>query len=224
MARIIWDQIGKRIFRTGVDHGVLYDYKDGSYQSGVAWDGLTNISKNPSGGEPTDMWADNIKYLTLRGAEQLGMTVECYTYPDEWKVCNGEAQLMAGVTIGQQNRKTFGLCYRNLVGNDTDGQTHGYELNLVYGCTTSPSEQSNSTVNDSPEAATFSYEISTTSVPVSGEDDQGNELKPTSCVTILSTAVDPAKLKELEDILYGTETEEPRLPLPDEIRTILAAG
>lgn len=224
MSKIVWDKVGEREFRTGADHGVLYLMKSGAYSNGVAWNGLTNVSKNPSGGEPTDMWADNIKYLTLRGAEQLGLTIECYTYPLEWSICNGEAEIVPGVTIGQQNRNYFGFSWRNLLGNDTEGTNYGYEINIAYGCTSSPSEQSNATVNDSPEAAAFSFEVSTTAVPVTGTDDDGNEFKPTASVTIKSTDVDADKLKALEDILYGTTTEEPRLPLPDEIMTIMAAA
>lgn len=226
MARLVWDQVGERTYRTGVDRGVLYGYKAGEYTDGTAWNGLTNVTKTPSGAEPTDMWADNIKYLTLRGAEQLGLTIECYTYPDVWAVYNGEAEVADGVTIGQQNRATFGFAYRNLIGNDTEGTAHGYELNLIYGCTSSPSEQANATINDSPEAATFSYEISTTSVPVSGTSKDGQELKPTASVVIDSRRVDAEALKKLEDILYGSAEGEdtPRLPLPDEIATIFAAG
>lgn len=221
--KITWDQIGQRKYKTGIDHGVLYPQKDGAYPKGVAWNGLTNVTETPSGAENNPLYADNIKYLNLKSAEDFGLTVECYTTPDEWEACNGEATVAEGVTVAQQSRNTFGLCYRTLLGNDTAGQDYGYELHLVYGCSASPSERSFGTVNDSPDAATFSYEISTISVPVEG-------FKPTSLLTIDSTKADKTKLAALEAILYGTDAgegvdvTEPRLPLPDEIIAMFAAA
>lgn len=231
MARAKWDQIGERTYETGVDHGMLYPQKNGAYPMGVAWNGLTTVTESPSGAESNALYADNIKYLNLRSAEDFGATVECYTAPVEWEECNGEATMTEGVTLGQQSRNSFGLCYRTKIGNDTDGEDHGYKLHLIYGASASPSERSYSTVNDSPEAITFSYEITTTAVPVDGNDVNGKPLKPTACITINSTKVDPDVLKALEDALYGTDgngTEgsgtDPHLPLPAELREIFAAG
>ena len=221
--KIKWDQIGQRKYKTGVDHGVLYPQDGGAYPKGVAWNGLTNVTETPSGAENNPLYADNIKYLNLKSAEDFGLTIECYTTPDEWESCNGEATAAEGVTIAQQSRNTFGLCYRTLLGNDTSGQDHGYELHLVYGCSASPSERSFGTVNDSPDAATFSYEISTISVPVEG-------FKPTSLIVIDSTKANKTKLAALEAILFGTdagdgvEATEARLPLPDEIIALFAAA
>ena len=221
--KIKWDQIGQRKYKTGVDHGVLYPQDGGAYPKGVAWNGLTNVTETPSGAENNPLYADNIKYLNLKSAEDFGLTIECYTTPDEWEACNGEATAAEGVTIAQQSRNTFGLCYRTLLGNDTSGQDYGYELHLVYGCSASPSERSFGTVNDSPDAATFSYEISTISVPVEG-------FKPTSLIVIDSTKANKTKLAALEAILFGTdagdgvEATEARLPLPDEVITLFAAG
>lgn len=217
MPRIEWDKIGERLYETGVEKGVFYPQSSaGAYSGGVAWNGLTGVTESPSGAEPTDLWADDIKYLTLRSAEQYGATIEAYTYPDEFAECNGEAEIAEGVVIGQQTRKTFGLSYVTKLGNDTDGMDHGYKIHLIYGCTASPSEKGYSTVNDSPEAITFSWEVSTTPVNVTG-------FKPTSQITIDSTKVDAAKLKSLEDILYGggTGNETARLPLPDEVATLI---
>lgn len=221
--KITWDQIGQRKYKTGIDHGVLYPQENGAYPKGVAWNGLTNVTETPSGAENNALYADNIKYLNLKSAEDFGLTIECYTTPDEWEACNGEATAAEGVTIAQQSRNTFGLCYRTLLGNDTAGQDYGYELHLVYGCSASPSERAFGTVNDSPDAATFSYEISTISVPVEG-------FKPTSLLTIDSTKADKTKLAALEAILYGTDASEgteatdARLPLPDEIIAMFAAA
>lgn len=215
MAKLVWDQDGQRMYETGTDRGVYYPRDDtGAYKGGVAWNGLTAVNENPSGAEPTDLWADNIKYLTLRSAEQFGATVESYTYPKEFGEANGEKELTAGVKIGQQARKSFGLCYRTKIGNDIDGEDHGYKLHLVYGCTASPSQRSYATVNDSPSAITFSHEISTVPVNVTGG-------KPTATVEVDSTVVSAAKMAALEEILYGSETEEARLPLPDEVATII---
>lgn len=227
MAMLKWDQAGERIYETGVDHGVLYPQKNGSYPKGVAWNGLISVTESPSGAEDNPLYADNMKYLNIKSNEDYGATIECYTYPDEWAACNGEADLATGVTLGQQRRNTFGLSYRTNIGNDTDGNDHGYKLHLVYGCSASPSEKSYSTINDSPEAITFSYEVTTTPIPVSGNDVDGNPFKPTAVITIDSTKVSKANLQALEKILYGSDEAsgtEARLPLPDELRTIFAAG
>lgn len=220
MSRLVWDQIGEKTFETGCDHGVLFPQKAGAYPLGVAWNGLTNVTKSPSGAENNALYADNIKYLNLQSAEEMGATVECYTYPAEWAQCNGEADLVQGVTLGQQKRNTFGLSWRTRIGNDTEGDSYGYKIHLLYGCSASPSEKAYGTVNDSPEAITFSYEITTTPVPVTGVDADGNEYRPTASIEIDSTRVNAAKLKAFEDILYGTEEKEARLPLPDELKTI----
>ena len=217
-----WDQTGERLYETGTDRGVLYPtLTSNGYTGGVAWNGLTAVTESPEGAEPTDLWADNIKYLTMRSAEDFGATIEAYTYPDEFAVLDGSAEIATGVIIGQQARRAFGLCYRTLIGNDVDGQDHGYKLHLVYGCTVSPSERAYQTVNDSPEAITFSWEMKTTPVNVSG-------YKPTACVTIDSTKADATKLATLEAILYGTpasggtEAIPARLPFPDEVKTTLS--
>ena len=218
MSKIVWDQTGERLYETGVDHGVLYPVQvDGSYSKGVAWNGLTGITESPSGAEATPLFADNIKYLNLVSAEDFGCTIEAFTYPDEFAECDGSAALVAGVTIGQQNRKTFGLCYRTIVGNDVDSNGYGYKLHLIYGCLAAPSEKSYATVNDSPEAITFSWEVSATPVNVTGH-------KPTACLTIDSTKVDPAKMKAIEDALYGTASAEAGLLMPDEIVAIINAA
>lgn len=229
MAKLKWDQIGERIYETGVDHGILYPQSGGAYPKGVAWIGLVNVTESPSGAEDNALYADNIKYLNLKSAEEFGATVECYTYPKEWEACNGESELAAGVMIGQQRRNTFGLAYRTKIGNDTDGEDHGYKLHLIYGASASPSERAYSTVNESPEAITFSFEITTTPVPVSGKDDTGKPFKPVACLTVDSTKTDADKMKQLEDILQGTDGEaggtgtEARLPLPDEIKALFDA-
>lgn len=236
MSKLKWDQIGERRYETGVDHGVLYPQKDGGYPLGVAWNGLTSVTESPSGAEDNALYADNMKYLNLKSAEEFGATVECYTYPDEWAACNGESDLVKGVTLGQQRRNTFGLSYRTKIGNDTDGEDHGFKIHLIYGASASPSEKSYSTINDSPEPITFSYEITTTPIDVSGKDASGKPFKPVASITIDSTLVDPEALAKLEEILYGTEatpatddTDEvpgtdPRLPLPDELKEIFAEG
>lgn len=225
MALLKWDQTGERLYETGVDHGVLYPQKSGAYPKGVAWNGLISVTESPSGAEDNPLYADNMKYLNIKSNEDYGATIECYTYPDEWASCNGEADLAVGVTLGQQRRNTFGFSYRTNIGNDTDGNDHGYKLHLVYNCSASPSEKSYSTINDSPEAITFSYEVTTTPIPVSGKDLDGNPFKPTAVITIDSTKVSPENLQELEKILYGSEDgEDSRLPLPDELKTIFAEG
>lgn len=217
MAKLVWDQTGERLFETGVKQGVLYVQESGAYPKGVAWNGLTAVTESPSGAEPTPLYADDIKYLNLMSAEEFGGTIEAYMYPDEFKACNGEAELTTGISIGQQPRKTFGLCYRTTIGNDVDGNEHGYKLHLVYGALASVSEKAYASINDSPEAMTLSFEFSTTPVNVEGH-------KPTSIVTIDSTKVDAGKLAALEVILYGSESEEARLPLPSEIVTLVGAA
>lgn len=217
MSKLKWDQTGQKLYETGVDHGVLYVRDAGKYPKGVAWNGLINVSENPSGAEASPLYADNIKYLNLVSNEEFAATIEAYTYPDEFGECDGTAEIATGVFIGQQSRKTFGLCYRTRIGNDVDGDSHGYKLHLIYGALAAPSQKGYSTVNDSPEAITFSWEVSTTPVEVTDK-------KPTACLTIDSTKIDKDKLAALEEILYGKdETDaggdavEPRLPLPDEI-------
>lgn len=214
MSKLIWDEDEKRTYETGVSKGVLYPVQDdGKYSLGVAWNGLTAVTESPSGAEATPMYADNIKYLNLISAEEFGATVEAYTYPQEFEACDGSAELQPGVCVGQQDRKKFGMAYRTVFGNNDKGNNYGYKLHLIYGATAAPSEKAYNTINDSPEAITFSWELTTTPVSV-------NNMKPTASVTIDSTKVDPDKLKILEGILYGNESENPRLPLPDEIAEI----
>ena len=218
MPKLTWDNTGERIFETGVKQGVLYPIQsDGKYTKGVAWNGLTAVTESPSGAEATPLYADDIKYLNLLSNEEFGATIEAYTYPDEFAECDGSAELVTGVMIGQQKRKVFGLCYRTTIGNDVDGNDHGYKLHLIYGCLAAPSEKAYSTINDSPEAITFSWEVTTTPVNVEG-------FKPTSQITIDSTKADPTKLAALETVLYGAEAVEPKLPLPDEVATLMSAG
>lgn len=225
--KMVWDDIGERTYETGVDHGVLYLQENGTYPIGVPWNGLINVTESPSGAEDNALYADNIKYLNLKSAEDFGLTIECYTYPVEWNKCDGSGEFAAGVMVSQQGRKNFGLCYRTLMGNDTDNDSYGYKLHLAYGCSASPSERGYATKNDSPDALTFSYEVSTTPVN-SGVDG----FAPTALITIDSTKADPEKLKSLEEILYGKDptTEgagdgvNGRLPLPKEIYELFAAG
>ena len=218
MSKLVWDQTGERYYETGVKMGVLYPQETGgTYPKGVAWNGLTAVTESPSGAEATALYADDTKYLNLMSAEEFGATIEAYTYPPEFGACDGSAEIAAGVTIGQQKRTAFGLCYRTTVGNDTDGNDHGYKLHIIYGAMASPSEKAYATINDSPEAITFSWEVTTTPVSVSG-------FKPTANLTIDSTKVDSTKLAALEAILYGSDSEvskEPRLPLPNEIATLM---
>ena len=217
MSKLVWDETGKRYYETGVKNGVLYIPTAGVYSKGVAWNGLTAVTESPSGAEPTALYADDIKYLNLISAEEFGATIEAYTYPDEFAACDGSAELATGVTIGQQNRKTFGLCYKTTLGNDVDGNNYGYKLHIIYGCVATPSEKAYASINDSPEAITFSWEVTTTPVSVNG-------FKPTASLVIDSTKAEAAKLTALEDILYGAEATEPRLPLPDEIATLMSAA
>lgn len=219
MSKLVWDATGERYYETGVKNGVLYIPTSGVYSKGVAWNGLTAVTESPSGAEATALYADDVKYLNLYSAEEFGATIEAYTYPDEFAACDGSAELVNGVLIGQQKRTPFGLCYKTTIGNDTDGNDHGYKLHIIYGAMASPSEKAYATINDSPEAITFSWEITTTPVTVAG-------FKPTSYIVIDSTKADSTKLKALEVILYGSESDEPRLPLPDEIKTLMttAAG
>lgn len=212
MAKIEWDKVGERFYETGVDRGVLYPQSDEGtgYANGVAWNGLTAVTESPSGAEATPQYADNIKYLNLISAEEFGATIEAYTYPEEFGRCDGTAELEPGVVIGQQNRKPFALSYRTFKGNDTQNTDHGYKIHIIYGATAAPSEKAFATVNDSPEAITFSWELTTNPVAVPGH-------KPTACITIDSTKVDKEKLGQLEAALYGTEEEEPRVPMPEEV-------
>ena len=213
MAVLTWDQTGEKLYETGVQKGVLYPMDGAVYGKGVAWNGLTAVNETPSGAESTKLYADDIKYLDIRSAEEFGATIEAYSSPEEFDACDGTAELAAGVNIGQQNRKGFGFCYRSTIGNDTEYNNYGYKLHIIYGLTASPSERSYSTVNDSPEAATLSWEVSSTPVNVAG-------FKPTSIVTINSKKINPEALKEIEDALYGTVSEEPKILLPDEIKAI----
>ena len=216
-----WDKTGERLYETGVDRGVLYPQASGgTYPLGVTWNGLTNVTESPSGAEATPLYADNIKYLNLISTEEFGATVEAYTYPKEFAECNGESELKTGVYIGQQNRKAFGLCYRTKIGNDVDANEHGYKIHIIYGALAAPSEKSYGSINDSPEAITFSWELKTTPVTVTG-------FKPTASLVIDSTKVNSADLAALESILYGTAAGsgstavDARLPLPDEIANII---
>lgn len=221
MAKLVWDQTGERYYETGVKNGVLYPQSaDGKYPIGVAWNGLTAVTESPSGAEANPLYADDIKYLNLMSAEEFGATVEAYTYPDEFAACNGEGELAKGVSIGQQVRKAFGMAYKTVLGNDVQNNDFGYKIHLVYGALAAPSEKAYATINDSPEAITFSWELTTTPVSVNG-------FKPTASLTIDSTKADKAKLAELEGILFGTdgvdggEGTEPRLPFPDEVAQIM---
>lgn len=226
MPRLEWDKTTERLFETGVDHGVLYVMgANGQYENGVVWNGLTAVNESPEGGEPTDLWADNIKYLTLTSNEQFAGSIEAYTYPDEFMVCDGSVALTAGVIAGQQTRKRFGLSYRTKIGNDVDGSDHGYKLHLVYGCLASPSDKGYETINDSPDAITFSWDFKTT--PVAVVDDNGVELaKPTAHIIIDSTkfkeTAAAAKLTAFETTLYGGEGENAKATLPSPYRVMQA--
>lgn len=215
MAKLKWDSTGERLYETGVKQGVLYLLdSDGAYKNAVAWNGLTAVTESPSGAEATALYADDIKYLSLMSAEEFGATIEAYTYPEEFGQCDGSASLATGVYIGQQARKTFGLCYKTTLGNDVVGNDYGYKLHLIYGALAAPSEKAYATINDSPEAITFSWELTTTPVNVEG-------FKPTASIVIDSTKADPTCLAALEAKLYGGESSEPELPLPDEVKTLM---
>lgn len=233
MSKLVWDAIGEHYYETGVRNGVLYTSKTTTendvtttdpYGKAVAWNGLTAVTESPSGAEATALWADDIKYLSLISAEEFGGTIEAYTYPDEFAECDGSASISEGIKIGQQPRATFGLCYRTVLGNDSEGEAYGYKLHIIYGCKAAPSEKAYATINDSPEAITFSWELSTVPVPVSGH-------KPTATLELDSTKLGKAKMKAIEDVLYGRDADveqsitalEGRLPLPDEIKRILDA-
>lgn len=216
MSRLEWDKTGERLYETGVDRVVLYVQEGTQYPNGVPWNGVTAINESPSGAEATPLFADNIKYLNLVSAEELGLSIEAYSSPEEFDACDGTKQAVPGVTIGQQERKTFGLAFRTIIGNDTEMNNHGYALHLIYGCLAAPSEKAHSTVNDSPEATTLSWEVSTTPVNVNIDG-----FKPTASIKIDSTKVDKTKLEALETILYGSEQEDAKLPLPAEVISLL---
>ena len=217
MAKLVFNGVGDRLFETGVKKGVLYVMGDnGQYEKGVVWNGLTGVTEKPSGAETTNLYADDVKYVVIYGAEEFEATIEAYTYPEEFEQCDGSAALAAGLNVGQQTRKTFAFCYTTSLGNDTQGQDFGYKIHIIYGCKAKPSEKSYSTINDSPEAVTFSWDVSTTPVPVEG-------MNPTATLVVDSTRVDPGKLKKLEDKLYGTESSEPTLPLPNEVKQLLTS-
>lgn len=215
MSRLKWDDTGNRFYETGVDQGVLYVMSDSGYENGVAWNGLSDVKESPSGGEPKALWANNSKYAVLVSAEELGLTLEAFTYPKEFGVCDGEADLAAGITINNQNRSHFGFCYRTLLGNDVKGTDYGYKIHIVYDCLAAPSEKDRKTVNDSSDVSPFSWSVSTTPVPVENH-------KPCSKLTIDSTTVNKEKMKKIEDALYGDRSAEPKLLMPSEILTILS--
>ena len=216
MGKLVFNGVGDRLFDTGVKKGVLYVMGDeGQYENGVVWNGLTAVTEKPTGAETTNLYADDVKYVVIYGAEEFEATIEAYTYPEEFEQCDGSAVLTTGVNVGQQTRKTFAFCYTTSLGNDTQGQDFGYKIHIIYGCKAKPSEKSYSTINDSPEAVTFSWDVSTTPVPVEG-------MNPTATLVVDSTRVAPEKLKKLEDKLYGTESEEATLPLPNEVKQLLS--
>lgn len=234
MAKLKFDQVGERFYETGVDHGVLYPNVNGAYPEGFAWNGLTSVASNPSGAEDSPYYADNIKYFNMKSAEEYGMTIGCYAYPDAFKECNGEAEVVDGMTLGQQSRNTFGFSYRSKIGNDTEGQDYGFKLHLVYGCSASPSSTTYNSVNESPEPGEMSYEVTTTPVDVPGKAPNGKPYKPVSEITFDSTKMDPDKLALLESILYGSDdasgvsalagdavTPGPRLPMPEELMRLM---
>ena len=216
MPKLEWDKSGEKLYETGVKNCALYVFKNNAYDKGIAWNGITGITESPSGAEASPLYADDIKYLNLISNEDFGATLEAYTYPKEFEECDGTAEISNGVSIGQQNRKTFGLVYKTTLGNDVDGNSYGYKIHVIYGCLAAPSEKAYASINDSPEAITFSWELSTTPVEVNG-------FKPTSTITIDSTKIDAEKLKKLEDKLYGSETGEATLLLPNEIMALLSA-
>lgn len=215
MAKLIFNNVGERFFETGVKNGVLYVMgEDGTYEKGVVWNGLTGVTESPSGAETTPLYADDVKYVVIYAAEEFGATIEAYTYPEEFEQCDGSAAIAEGITVGQQTRKTFAFCYKTSLGNDTQGQDLGYKIHIIYGCKAAPSEKSYATINDSPEAVTFSWEISTVPVPVEGHN-------PTATMVIDSTRVKAEKLRLIEEVLYGNEVEDARLPLPNELLTLI---
>lgn len=218
MPRLEWDKVGERLYETGVDQGVLYVQDEtGAYPEGVAWSGLRSVSESPSGAEPSPLYADNIKYLNLLSTEEFAATIGAYYSPEEFDACDGTATLTKGVTIGQQKRKTFGLCYRTKIGNDIDGDEHGYKIKIIYGALAKPSQKEYQSVNNDPSAIELSWEVSTTPVKVTG-------MKPTATLEIDSTKIDAEKLKTLEDVLYGSGEKKARLPLPDEIKTLVGVA
>ena len=217
MSKLVWDALGERYYETGVSKGVLYVTDDaGAYGDGVSWSGLTNVTQTPSGAEATALYADNIKYLNLMSEEDFSAKIEAYYYPDEFEECDGSKELVPGVSAGQQPRKSFGFCYQTIIGNDTKRNAYGYKIHLIYGCTAKPSERSNATVNESPEAVTLSWELSTVAAEIAMDG-----FKPSAKITIDSTKVDPAKLKKLEDLLYGTASAEASLPTPDAVAALI---
>ena len=216
MPKLEWDKSGEKLYETGVKNCALYVFRNNAYDKGIAWNGITGITESPSGAEASPLYADDIKYLNLISNEDFGATLEAYTYPKEFEECDGTAEISKGVSIGQQNRKTFGLAYKTTLGNDVDGNSYGYKIHIIYGCLAAPSEKAYASINDSPEAITFSWELSTTPVEVKG-------FKPTSTITIDSTKIDAGKLKKLEDKLYGSETGDATLLLPNEIMALLSA-
>lgn len=215
MAKLVFNNVGERLFETGVKNGVLYVMGDeGAYENGVVWNGLTAVTESPSGAETTPLYADDVKYVVIYAAEEFGATVEAYTYPEEFEQCDGSAAISEGITIGQQTRKSFGMCYKTSVGNDVQGQDYGYKIHIIYGAKAAPSEKSYSTINDSPEAVTFSWELSTVPVPVEGHN-------PTATMVIDSTRVPAEKMALIEAKLYGSEESDATLPLPDEILALI---
>ena len=216
--KLVWDTVGERFYETGVKNGVLYPYNASTkqYSTGVAWNGLTAVTESPSGAEENPQYADDIKYLAIRSIEEFGSTIEAYTYPDEWEACDGSASLAEGINIGQQPRKMFGFCYRTVMGNDVDYENHGYKIHIMYGCTASPSEKAYATINDSPEAITFSWEVTTTPVPVTGH-------KPTAFLTIDSTKVSPENMVKIEEALYGTNSVEAKILMPEEVLELVTS-
>lgn len=215
MSKLVWDKVGERLYETGVSKGVLYPQSSGAYPKGVAWNGLTAVNESPEGAEPNAMYADNIKYLNILSAEDFKATIEAYTYPDEFKPCIGASELVEGVSLGQQDHMPFGFSYQTIIGNDTENNSHGYKIHVVYDCLAAPSEADYNSVNDSPEAATMSWEVSTTPVDVDG-------FKPTATLVFDSTKLSAKKMAAIEKVLYGDTDTEARLPLPDEVKTILA--
>lgn len=218
MPKLEWDKTGERLYETGVRQCALYLLgEDGAYSNGVAWNGITTITESPSGAEATAKYADDIKYVSMMSVEEFGATIEAYTYPEEFGECDGSSEIATGVVVGQQKRKLFGLSYKTVLGNDVKGNDYAYKLHLIYGCMAAPSEKEYASINDDPDAISMSWELTTTPVPVT-------DRKPTAQITIDSTKADATKLKALEDVLYGTETEAAKLPLPDEVVTMMSAS